>query len=179
MAEEKRERDKILDDIIADYEKGERSGAEAGKAAARDAGVENDLTVIARSVAAIAVLVACVFFSVALMNQAGFFAQKRFWAIGERRDTDFKIDGCIGNLWAVRSDADAYYASHHRFPSGLDELYGADASRKRPVCPATGAAYATKRVGESVIVCCPNPGKHGVAMLWCDIKGGPPVIERD
>jgi hypothetical protein len=60
----------------------------------------------------------------------------------------------------------------------MEELYQAGLFKEKIVCPASGKEYVfEKREGKEVFSC-PNPGKHRVSGLWCNVEGDAPQIEK-
>ena len=59
-------------------------------------------------------------------------------------ETDAKTDQCIENLWRISRILQE------------GKLQGKDL-----VCPITKEPYVVKQEKEDIVVCCPNPGRHG------------------
>ncbi|MBN1526274.1 MAG: hypothetical protein JW919_01635 [Candidatus Omnitrophica bacterium] len=174
------DREESLKKILSDYEAREESKARQKEKARRSEALAGGASFALRALLFAAGVGAVIFFSVRFMQGSGVFEKKVYWAIGRRFVTDNKIEECIGRLWDIRKAMDNYYAKYKTFPVSMEELYRDRKDAKPYTCPATGEAYIMKEAGGRKIFCCPDPKKHAgdVSEIWCDVRGGPPAIER-
>ena len=175
MVENKEE---ILKDIISDYEKKGRKEQKSKERSNKRREAKNKLRRLFKIAGVCAIIVLIFRFFVIMVNSTSAFHKPEYWAIGGRLSSDYKIEGCIGNLWQIRKDSDLYYAANKRFPPTVDELYKGNYLRRGLICPASGRKYIFKEIKGRKVFCCPEPERHGVTEIWCDVKGGPPAIER-
>ncbi len=130
-----------------------------------------------------------VFFSVILLfnligkvsGEKSPFRTPRPWAVGERLNSDYKIDGCIFRLWRIRKAVDMYYADYKRFPENMQQLYESGYLKKKIVCPASQKEYIFEKRGMKTVFSCPVPQAHqgDIISIYCDVVSSPPIIERE
>ncbi len=75
--------------------------------------------------------------------------------------SDFKTDQCVDNLWYISK----------LLQQG--ELPGKDL-----VCPMTGESYLVTTAEDDVVVCCPNPDKHGFKKICVSKKNPMPEVVK-
>ena len=114
-----------------------------------------------------------------LLGKNPFIKKNYSWVIGFRETEDYRLQGCLFNMWQVRKAVDLYYAQYDEFPSDTDALYTEGFLAKKIVCPATHRRYIVKQGPEGDVFCCPNPSEHGVREIWADVAAGSPAIERE
>jgi hypothetical protein len=174
----KEDRQKIVEGIISEYlsKESEESGCSERNAAKRTRigrflfyfRIAGSLTIMA--------LLCFLIFSMGFVR--GFSVGKEYWAIGKTGKLDAKTEECLGRMWHVRRAVDAYYAENKAYPDVVEMLYGNGFSGKDAVCPSGKKKYVFRKRGDRAVFECPDPGKHGLSAIWCDVKGGPPVIEK-
>ena len=175
---ERPEREELLKDIISDYEMKRRRQQQMRRKQVKSEKIAESSRRI--------VITAGICLMILLFIRAGMIAARvsvlkrtDYWALGRIRESDYKIRECVGALWQVRKAADRYYGVNKRFPRSAGEIYEKDFMKRPVVCPASGERYVLKELNGRKVFCCPNPESHGVSEIWCGLKSGPPVIERD
>ena len=172
------ERDDSLRDIVSDYEKREleksRSLEKTEQRQKKAAAAKRFL--LTAGICVIIVLVMRLVVIVAEHSEG--FSEPRYWVSGRHLGYNKGTEECIGNLWQIRKEVDAYYNREKRFPVSMQELYRAGLLKEKIVCPASGAEYVFVEKDGRKVFSCPNPGRHGVSGLWCNVKGGAPQIEK-
>jgi len=174
------DREESLKKILSDYEAREELKARQKEKTRRTEALAGGASFALRALLFAAGVGAVIFFSASFMRGSGVFEKKVYWAVGRRDSTDYKIEECIGRLWDIRKAMDAHYARHKNFPAYMEELYQNEKGARPYTCPASGEAYMMKEAAGRNICCCPTPKKHAadVSDIWCDVRGGPPTIER-
>ena len=171
------DRKELLEGIISEYEKKERAArAEKRKAASRQRSGQLARKMFVR-VGVLAILVLALRLVWIVYAETG-LAEKPRWAEGVRLKSDYKINECIYMIWRMRSASDYFYMNHGRFPASMDELYGEGLLARDVVCPATGRPYVMGELNGKKVFRCPDPEEHGVKEVWCDVRTGPPVVDR-
>lgn len=173
------DREKILNDILTDYEAKERSASNAAKGERVRVVSRGRTGHIVLGAGIVLILALAAFAVFVLTGDGGLFGEKRYWAAGVSAESGPHLNECIGTLWTVRAAADAYYARHKAFPDDLETLCEAGFLKAMPACPASGKPYVTRIVGGAPIVACPNAASHDARAVWCGMRGGPPVVERE
>lgn len=172
------ERDDSLKDIVSDYEKKEiekSRSLEKVEEKQKEALAAKKLLLPA-GVCIIVILVLRLVVIVAEHSEV--FTEPRYWVSGRHLGYNKSTEECIGRLWQIRKATDLYYGANKRFPRSMEELYQAGLFREKMVCPASGEEYVFEKKENEEVFSCPNPSKHGVSGLWCNVKGDAPQIEK-
>ncbi len=75
--------------------------------------------------------------------------------------SDFKTNQCIDNLWYISK-----FLQQGELPD------------KDMVCPMTGESYLVTTTEDDVVVCCPNPEKHGFKKICISKKNPMPEVVK-
>jgi hypothetical protein len=172
------ERDDSLRDIVSDYERKELEKSQSLERAEKR---QKEVSAAKKLLlpAGICVIVVLVMRLVVIMAEhSEAFSEPRYWVTGRHLGYSKGTEECIGNLWQIRKETDAYYNKEKRFPVSMQELYRAGLFKEKIVCPASGAEYVFMEKDGKKVFSCPNPGRHGVLGLWCKVKGDAPQIEK-
>lgn len=172
------DREKRLKGILSDYEKFVMNEESMKKASSQKDAVKERTFFVFKAAMALIAAAAVLFITAGAVKESGLLKKKHYWAIGQTFDSDYMIQDCIKTLWQLRSAIDAFYANNMRFPDSLNELYANGKISKHYACPASDSEYVMVIKNGRAVFCCPNPDKHDVTSIWCDVKSGPPTIER-
>ena len=175
--DDNRQREDLVNEID-DYEQKEHVEAKVKEQRKKKREIEG----LGKKLFSILLICAVLFLSVKIMitfvGEIQKLTKKTYWAVGQQRTTDYKINEGVRNLWKIRKAIDMYYAANKNFPNDLNILYEKKYLRNRLLCPASGNGYIIKELEGKQVICCPNPREHGLAEFYIYVKSGPPVIKR-
>jgi len=104
------------------------------------------------------------------------FRGRPVYAVNLPLDGGPGLNGCLRELWEIRSALEQYMARHGQYPHTLAEATGG----KTPHCPACGQPYRYKRIdGQHYLLLCPDPGRHHVGGVRVNSGSAPTIVDDD
>ncbi|MFH1878585.1 MAG: hypothetical protein ABH883_07255 [Candidatus Omnitrophota bacterium] len=170
--------EEILENIITDFESQKEKAGKKIKQVRKGIARAKILRSLFYAAGLFCIIILAVHTGYMSAKYAGILEKARLWYSGVEKAGDYKLAECAGNMWEVRRAVDSFYARNRRFPVVGDDMYRKEYMPKGITCPASGEKYILKNKDGKVVFCCPNPEKHGVSEIWCDVKSGAPVVER-
>lgn len=170
--------DDKLEDIIFDYNKEEDVQKKAKIKIRKRYEIKEKVIFYMHRMVLFLSFAAIIYIFALAFSQQQEISRKPLWVMGMQRSSDYKLTGCIANLWKARDAIDRFYATNKRFPQQLTELYEGGFLSGRLECPASRQEYKINVISGRRIITCPDPAQHGISRVWLDVTSGPPRIER-